>query len=139
MLKDGFCTRSGEHTWTACTDDVAVVQADGQGRNRPRARVDKSHPLSLDLLAKHVANIQDMIRGDRRAPDTTNSRADLDLLGEVIRAWSGLRPRCDPFRKRERCVVLMEGISGERHLHANVARFGQLCALRKRGASRVDR
>src|SRR5207248_421684 len=72
-------------------------------------------------------------------PDTTNSRADLDLLGEVIRAWSGLRPRCDPIRKRERCVVLMEGISGERHLLANVARFGPQCALRKRGASRVDR
>jgi len=65
--------------------------------------------------------------------------AAADLLGEVIRAWSGLRPRCDPFRKRERCVVLMEGISGERHLHANVARFAQQCALRKRGASRVDR
>src|SRR2546430_790218 len=63
-----------------------------------------------------------MIRGHRRAPDTANSRADLDLLGEVIRAWSGLRPRCDPFRKRQRCVVLKEGISGERHLHANVAR-----------------
>ena len=35
-------------------------------------------------------------------------------------------------------VVLMEEVSGERHLHANVARLGQRCALRKRGASRVD-
>src|SRR5947209_16574365 len=81
----------------------------------------KSSPFAC-LACQRAANIQDMIRGHRRAPDTTNSRADLDLLGEVIRAWSGLRPRCDPFRKRQRCVVLMEGISGERHLHANVAR-----------------
>jgi hypothetical protein len=36
-------------------------------------------------------------------------------------------------------VVLMEGVAGERHLHANVAPLGQQCALRKRGASRVDR
>jgi len=36
-------------------------------------------------------------------------------------------------------VVVMEGVSGERHLRANVARFGQQCALRKRGASRLDR
>jgi hypothetical protein len=39
----------------------------------------------------------------------------------------------------QRCVVLMEGIPGERHLHANVARFAQQGALRKRSASRVDR
>ena len=36
-------------------------------------------------------------------------------------------------------VVLMEGVSSERYLHANVARFGQQSALRKPGASRVDR
>jgi hypothetical protein len=36
-------------------------------------------------------------------------------------------------------VVLMEGVSTERYLHANVARFGQQFALRKPGASRVDR
>jgi hypothetical protein len=36
-------------------------------------------------------------------------------------------------------VVLMERVSGERYLHANVARFGQRCALRKPDASRVDR
>jgi hypothetical protein len=36
-------------------------------------------------------------------------------------------------------VVLLERVSGERYLHANVARFAQQCALRNRGASRVDR
>lgn len=64
--------------------------------------------------------------------------------------WSGAAPcqfhsppgaddLAEQTRKRERCVVLMEGISGERHPHANVALFGQQCAIRKRGASRVDR
>ena len=36
-------------------------------------------------------------------------------------------------------VVLMERVSGERYLHTNVARLGQQRALRKQGASRVDR
>jgi hypothetical protein len=36
-------------------------------------------------------------------------------------------------------VVHMEGVAGERHFHANVARLGQQSAIRKRGASRVDR
>ena len=46
--------------------------------------------------------------------------------------WSGAAPcqfhsppgaddLAEQTRKRERCVVLMEGISGERHPHANVA------------------
>jgi hypothetical protein len=84
------------------------------------------------------------------SPTCSPHSASPSLIERWVRKWSGAAPcQChsppgaddlaEQTRQRERCVVLMEGTSGERHPHANVARFGQQCAIRKRGASRVDR
>ena len=67
--------------------------------------------------------------------DVLAHSATPSLIKRLVMKWSGAAPcQChsppgaddlaEQTRERERCVVLMGGISGERHLHANVARFG---------------
>jgi hypothetical protein len=80
------------------------------------------------------------------SPHSATALAHQDVGHEVVGAAPcqchsppGADDLAEQIRKRESRVVLMERISGERHPQANVARFGQQCALRKPAASRVDR
>jgi hypothetical protein len=54
--------RSGEHTWTAALTMSQPCKLTGRDATVHELVLTKVIPLSLDLLAKHAANIQDIQR-----------------------------------------------------------------------------